>query len=124
MLGREIPSARPAETDANLAPFDLGGIRLEINAHRSSLGLSRGNVKPPLMPGTLDDFPKNKSVRQYFFFVRAQPVGCIKPSGRVVHGIWLALVFKWRNIFFVDVVHSANRNPGKNLLRHNPHPGG
>jgi hypothetical protein len=45
------------QADVNLAPFDLGWICPKVHDDGSPLGFTGGDVKTPLMPRTLHDFP-------------------------------------------------------------------
>ena len=45
------------QADVNLAPFDLGWICAQVHDDGRPFGFTGGNVKAPLMPRTLHDFP-------------------------------------------------------------------
>src|ERR1700751_916610 len=79
-------------------------------------------MKGSLMSRAFDDFAEHEPVSQEFFFVRAKPVGGIKPAWSVIHGIDLSAVLKLPDIFFGNLVNRTDRVPGNRAFRHSPSP--
>ena len=98
--------------------LDLGGVGLQVYAHRSTFCLPGRDMETSLMSRALDDVAEYQSIAQQLLLVSAETIGGEKTVRRAIERIDPSAAIKANDVLLGDVIDATNGVPGNDRLRH------